>query len=64
MAIGKVLFSLVSLGFLISTDLKTLWRIPWLRSSLESLISMPSAQVQSLVQELRSHKPHGPVNKK
>ena len=55
MAIGKVVFSLLSLGFVISTNLTTLWVIPWLQSS---------AQVQSLLQELRSHKPHGSVNKK
>ena len=47
----------------LSQNSKT-WGIPWWSTGYNSVLSLPGAQVRSLVEELRSHKPHGTPPKK
>ena len=39
------------------------WEIPWWSSGSDFTFSLPGAWVQSLVEELRSHKPHDMAKK-
>ena len=43
---------------------KASWELSWQCSSWDSMLPVQGAQVQSLVRELRSHRPHGMAPKK